>query len=214
LNNEHGGGPATGRAELVDRAKRGELGAYVAPPGVYMLFIIGADGVPSVARMVHVDPTAPPPPAPPTNQPPAPSPGSTPTSDSGAVPDGTSSTPPTGGTDTVDKKAPVLAARVERRQRMLQIGGVVAPARCDEPCLLSGWGSLRIGGRSYGLVQSQTVRPARRALLKVRLSRGTTRALRRAFEQGRHPTVQIRLRARDVAGNRSSVVRAAVQAVR
>ena len=27
----------------------------VAPPGVYMLFVIGADGVPSVARMVQVD---------------------------------------------------------------------------------------------------------------------------------------------------------------
>src|SRR5207344_568619 len=29
--------------------------ANVAPPGVYMLFVIGADGVPSVARMVRVD---------------------------------------------------------------------------------------------------------------------------------------------------------------
>jgi Domain of unknown function (DUF1929)/Acetamidase/Formamidase family len=37
--------------------------ANVAPPGVYMLFAIGADGVPSVARMVHV--------APPPNQSPA-----------------------------------------------------------------------------------------------------------------------------------------------
>ena len=33
--------------------------ANVAPPGVYMLFVIGPDGVPSVARMVRV--TAPPP---------------------------------------------------------------------------------------------------------------------------------------------------------
>ena len=37
--------------------------ANVAPPGVYMLFVIGADGVPSVARMVRV--------VPPPNQPPA-----------------------------------------------------------------------------------------------------------------------------------------------
>ena len=36
--------------------------ANVAPPGVYMLFVIGADGVPSVARMVRVDT----PPQPPT----------------------------------------------------------------------------------------------------------------------------------------------------
>ena len=31
--------------------------ANVAPPGVYMLFVIGADGVPSVASMVRVDPS-------------------------------------------------------------------------------------------------------------------------------------------------------------
>ena len=31
------------------------INANVAPPGVYMLFVIGSDGVPSVARMVRVD---------------------------------------------------------------------------------------------------------------------------------------------------------------
>jgi hypothetical protein len=36
----------------------------VAPPGVYMLFVVDADGVPSVARMVHVGGAAPPPPDP------------------------------------------------------------------------------------------------------------------------------------------------------
>jgi len=36
--------------------------ANVAPPGIYMLFVIGAEGVPSVARMVRVtSPAAPPP---------------------------------------------------------------------------------------------------------------------------------------------------------
>jgi hypothetical protein len=42
--------------------------ADVAPPGYYMLFIINADGVPSVAKMVQLDPTMipPPPPSPPT----------------------------------------------------------------------------------------------------------------------------------------------------
>jgi Domain of unknown function (DUF1929)/Bacterial Ig domain len=39
----------------------------VAPPGFYMLFIIDGAGVPSVAKMVRLDPTAPPPP----NQPPS-----------------------------------------------------------------------------------------------------------------------------------------------
>jgi Domain of unknown function (DUF1929)/Bacterial Ig domain len=41
----------------------------VAPPGFYMLFIVDGAGVPSVAKMVQLDATAPPPP-PPSNQPP------------------------------------------------------------------------------------------------------------------------------------------------
>jgi hypothetical protein len=44
--------------------------ANVAPPGVYMLFIVDGAGVPSVSRMIRLDPTAPPPP-PPANQPPS-----------------------------------------------------------------------------------------------------------------------------------------------
>jgi Domain of unknown function (DUF1929)/Bacterial Ig domain len=41
----------------------------VAPPGVYMLFIVDGAGVPSVARMIQVDPAAPPPPPPPNQRP-------------------------------------------------------------------------------------------------------------------------------------------------
>jgi hypothetical protein len=44
--------------------------ANVAPPGFYMLFIVDEAGVPSVAHMTRIDPTAPPPP-PPANQPPS-----------------------------------------------------------------------------------------------------------------------------------------------
>jgi hypothetical protein len=43
--------------------------ANIAPPGVYMLFLVDPNGVPSVARMVSVGGAAPPPPPPP-NQPP------------------------------------------------------------------------------------------------------------------------------------------------
>ena len=39
----------------------------IAPPGVYMLFIVDANGVPSVAKMVTVSGAAPPPPPPPPN---------------------------------------------------------------------------------------------------------------------------------------------------
>ena len=41
-----------------------------APPGFYMLFIVDGAGVPSVAKMLGLDATAPPPP-PPSNQPPS-----------------------------------------------------------------------------------------------------------------------------------------------
>ena len=40
-------------------------GVNIAVPGVYMLFIVDAAGVPSVARMVTLDPAAVPPPPPP-----------------------------------------------------------------------------------------------------------------------------------------------------
>jgi chitodextrinase len=41
--------------------------ANIAPPGVYMLFVVDAAGVPSVAKMVTVTGAAPPPPPPPPN---------------------------------------------------------------------------------------------------------------------------------------------------
>ena len=40
--------------------------ANVAPPGYYMLFLVGSDGVPSVSKMVRIDPTASPRPAAPS----------------------------------------------------------------------------------------------------------------------------------------------------
>ncbi|MEA2187913.1 MAG: hypothetical protein QOK16_2924 [Solirubrobacteraceae bacterium] len=49
----------------------------VAPPGYYMLFLLSADGVPSIARFVRLDPKAPPQPAPPvapSSRPPEPPP--------------------------------------------------------------------------------------------------------------------------------------------
>ena len=47
----------------------GPQNANVAPPGVYMLFIIDAAGVPSVAKMIQVGSASPPPPPPPPPQP-------------------------------------------------------------------------------------------------------------------------------------------------
>jgi Domain of unknown function (DUF1929) len=196
--------------------------ANVAPPGVYMLFVIGADGVPSVARMVQVSADAPwpppPPPPPPRSQPPPPPPGTTPGPGSGIVPDPKPGTPPSGGkgggaTNAGDANPPRLNASVKPLQRVLRSGGVMVRAGCDEQCSLSAWGSLRVGGRSYDLVRSETAPTGRRVRLKVRLTPRATRALRRAVKQGRPPTVRLSLRARDAAGNRSSLVRASVRVV-
>ena len=192
--------------------------ANVAPPGVYMLFVIGSDGVPSVARMVQVSEDSPwPPPSAEDPAPPSP-PGTTPGPGSGIVPDPKPDTPPSAGkggagTDAGDTNPPRLNASVKRRQRVLQAGGVLARAGCDDQCSLSAWGSLRVGGRSYDLVRSQTAQSGRRVRLKVRLTRRATRALRRAVTHQKHHTLRISLRARDAVGNRSSLVRASVRAV-
>ncbi len=107
-----------------------------------------------------------------------------------------------------DTSAPVLRARVARRQRVLRLRGAVAYVRCSEPCKVSAGGTLRIGRRKLALRRT-TVRAhaSPRKRLKVRLRRRSGRVLRRAIAHGRHPRVQIRLRARDAAGNRSTLVR-------
>jgi hypothetical protein len=194
------------------------VNANVAPPGVYMLVVIGADGVPSVARMVQVSADAPWPPPPPPSPPPSQPPTAQRGPGSGIVPDPKPGMPPSGGkgggaTNAGDTKPPRLNASVKRRQRVLQAGGVVVGAGCDERCSVSAWGSLRIGGRSYDLVRSQTAHTSRRARLRVRLTRRATGALRRAIKHRRRHALRISLRARDAAGNSSAVVRAAVRTV-
>jgi Domain of unknown function (DUF1929) len=86
--------------------------ANIAPPGVYMLFVTGSEGVPSAARMVRIDPSAPRPSPPPPTDPPPPVPRGT-----------TSTTAPPGGRPKLDTKPPVLKARVKRRQRVLRARG-------------------------------------------------------------------------------------------
>jgi hypothetical protein len=195
----------------------------VAPPGVYMLFLIGTDGVPSVARMVRLSAAAaaPPgelPPCPPDQPPSQQSPGP-PSSGMGAsASPGAAGAPSDGASTTallVDRDAPVLDARVDRRQRVLRARGVLAFTRCNERCTVSAWGRLQIGRRSYALVRtSRTTQGAQRESLKVRLTRRATRALRRALNRRRWAAVRIALRGRDAAGNRSSLVRFTVRAVR
>jgi glucose/arabinose dehydrogenase len=117
--------------------------------------------------------------------------------------------PPPG---TADTTAPTLNVRVPRRQRVLRLRGAVAYVRCSEACSVQAGGTLRLGSRRLLLRRATgSAQPSPRTRLKVRLRRRSARILRRALANGRHPRVQVRLRARDAAGNRSALVRRAVR---
>jgi outer membrane protein assembly factor BamB len=111
-----------------------------------------------------------------------------------------------------DTTTPVLHARVKQRQRVRRLRGVVAYARCDEPCTIAAGGTLRIGRSSFGLRRAnRAAQAAERVRVKVWLTRTARRALRRALRRGRRPSVRVGLQARDAAGNLSRQVRATVR---
>jgi len=113
-----------------------------------------------------------------------------------------------GGGPAPDTTAPVMRVRVPSAQRVLRLRGAVAYARCSEACTLAAGGTLRIGSRRLLLRRAVgSGQPSPRTRLKVRLRRRAVRLLRRALANGRRPRVQVRLRARDAAGNRSALVR-------
>jgi hypothetical protein len=114
-----------------------------------------------------------------------------------------------------DKKAPKLSLRVGKKQRVLRLGGAVASVRCNEECLASLDGKLRIGSRSYKLRGARTTAPARaRRTLKAKLTPAAKRALRKALKQHKRASVRLTLQARDVAGNRSKRSRFTVAVAR
>jgi glucose/arabinose dehydrogenase len=117
-----------------------------------------------------------------------------------------------GTTPPADATPPLVRVRVPGRQRVRRLRGAVAYARCNESCIVAAAGSLDVGRRSLRLRRvSRAVEVDRRVRLKVRLTRRATRALRRALSRGRRASVRVGLRARDVAGNRSRLVRARVR---
>ena len=87
---------------------RTPLNATVAPPGYYMLFALNAQGVPSTATWIRLDPGAPDAPAIPTPAPPAPP------TPPGAIPGdaATPATSPTGAAAPVTPRPAPLAVRV------------------------------------------------------------------------------------------------------
>ena len=122
--------------------------------------------------------------------------------------------PPPPGT-TADVTAPSLSVRVPRRQRVLRLRGAVAYVRCSEACTVEAGGTLRVGTRRLLLRRAVAgAQPSPHTRLKVRLRRRSARILRRALANGRRPRVQVRLRARDAAGNRSALVRRTVRVCR
>jgi glucose/arabinose dehydrogenase len=118
--------------------------------------------------------------------------------------------PATAGADTT---APTLSTRVRRRQRVLRLRGAVAYARCSEQCAVAAGGTLRIRKRRYAMRRAvvHSTQSGRRRRIEVRLTKRGRRALRRALKRGRKPSVQLNLRARDAAGNRSPLARRGVR---
>ena len=77
---------------------------------------------------------------------------------------------------SADTTAPVLRARVPRRQRVLRLRGAVAYVRCSEACTVSVGGTLRIGRRKLLLRRaSGAAQPSPRKRLKVRLRKRSAR---------------------------------------
>jgi hypothetical protein len=110
-----------------------------------------------------------------------------------------------------------MRSRVKLRQRVLRLGGVIVYVRCNEPCSVIARGRLRVGRRVFRMRPGATgSQVARRARLKVGLTRRGRRALRRAARKGRlgRVRVRVRLRATDLAGNRSPLVRHTVRVKR
>jgi hypothetical protein len=88
----------------------------------------------------------------------------------------------------------------------------VVYVRCNEACSLQVGGTLRVGARRLLLRRAVgNAQPTPRTRLKVRLRKRSARLLRRALANGRRPRVEVRLRARDAAGNRSALVRRSVR---
>jgi hypothetical protein len=114
--------PITKRGDELGYDVTSPLKPTAAPPGVYMLFLLNARGVPSVAKWVRLDPAAPPPPTPtllPLPKPPPPVP------------------PPP---DTDDRTPPeILSARMSKR-RIVTRGrgkGTTFVLRLSEPASIA-----------------------------------------------------------------------------
>jgi hypothetical protein len=88
---------------------------------------------------------------------------------------------------------------------------IAVTAACTEPCVLSATGAVSVGNaaRSYKLRSAKTrLLPAgRKAKLRLKLSKKTYRATRKALKHHRKVTVAIKVTAKDRRGNRKTFKR-------
>jgi hypothetical protein len=107
-----------------------------------------------------------------------------------------------------DLVPPRLRVRVPKRQRVRRLRGAIAYVRCSEACTVSISGRMRVGRRLYTLRRTRKRAGAnQRIKLRARLTKRSSRALRRGLGRRRRPRVSLALRARDGSGNSSVLVR-------
>ena len=108
-----------------------------------------------------------------------------------------------------DRAAPVLTLGGPRRQRLTR-RGLLVRARCSEACSVRALGGLdlRRAGSRIRLRQVRTrLAAGRRGDLRLKLSRPSRAAARKALRRGRRVTATATVRVRDAAGNLRSATR-------
>jgi hypothetical protein len=87
--------------------------------------------------------------------------------------------------------------------------------RCNEACGIFAGGRLHVDKRVYRLRRLGTLAPAgKRVRIKVALGSKARRAIRGGLEHHRRIRVDVNLRARDAAGNRSKLATKTVRVKR
>jgi hypothetical protein len=207
----------------------------LAPPTYYMLFVLNAQGVPSVAKFVrlklgreYVPPPSPPPapPAPETTPPPSTTPPAQPPTtpaEPPTTPEAVDQTPespasapahlqsfleaPTSALTPVDSVAPALEVVRQRWERRR----VVVEAACPtEACTATAAGRLLVPGAAKAIAIGPTsarIGAGARGRLAMRLSTHGWRRARRALRARRAVWIRVELTARDAAGNATTARR-------
>jgi glucose/arabinose dehydrogenase len=108
----------------------------------------------------------------------------------------------------VDQRPPRLRATVSTEQRVVRFHGVAAYASCSERCSVFGSAAMLVRGRRYELEPvGVTGKAGQRRRVKLVLTTGATRALKRALSKHKVITVRVTLRAEDPTGNAAKVIR-------